>query len=486
MIQRNKTISAICLSTAILLSGCGRTPAVNSVQESESAALQSVSTETSTRGLDSSAKDFEEKLTDDTYYVVHDGMYYPVFTYLCNGSMDGNSPSDSVDVTRQTYYMQTEYADIPTLFPGDHLVYYSTSNMLEKIVWERMKDFGYTFPLYSLQETPGGKYYLDFSSNDETPVVEDGSLSELATLKIDNILVDKVGGVAINDSVVKDELISGATEDTHYDLEVYTGTYYKHYDVVPDMRAFVAYELFASTDIDPLQDCFWEIDIPKYFVNGYYDVNGTGLVRILMNDSKFDKNTDFNEQLLYLDPDSSNDVVRLYSENKQLNEFQQGSYPDKLGYVDPDAEQNSDTDETETTPDAQEFKQAAIKEYELWCPKGKACSIVITSKSGESTGSASVEYEDGSKAALTYNRLDQNYTLNFNGNDNKAVLTISGFWHDYNVKLTNAVIYKGQTAGSSTQTSAPVKENSTQSNATLNTEAAKTETQTTETQTKEK
>ena len=76
--------------------------------------------------------------------------------------------------------------------------------------------------------------------------------------------------------------------------------------------------------------------------------------------------------------------------------------------------------------------------------------------------------------------------MNFNGNDNKAVLTISGFWHDYNVKLTNAVIYKGQTAGSSTQTSAPVKENSTQSNATLNTEAAKTETQTTETQTKEK
>lgn len=467
-----KRIALIIAAAMVLLSGCGRNASIadEGTEEMEDNVAEGIiDYETSSLGIDSNAKDFLEKLTDNSFYVVHDGIYYPIYTYFKNEDAESDI-SSTVDEERMVFYTVENYNNVPTLFPGDHLVYYSTDTMLDVITWERYKPLGITFGMFGLQRTTGGRYYLDFSDEDVQTVIPDGSLTDLYDLAVDNVTIDKIGGVPVDDDVVADGIIIGATEGKNYDVEVYTGTYYKHYTVPADTFAFKAYELFKSTGCETLQDCFWEIDIPDYFVNGYYDINGQGIVRI-MREQSYSNETEFSEQLIYPDIDEFDstriDPVKIYSENEELNEFKQTQFPEELGYEDPDGDKAAEEiEELAKLPEAAKFKEANIKEYELWFPEGKQCTIEIESKSGETSGSAIVTFDTGGTTAVTYNRFDKVYTAVINGKGNTGVLTISGFWYDYDIHLTNAEIYNGQDMeteavdSTSTKDSVPEEENS--------------------------
>lgn len=435
------TVSVV--SVTILLAGCGSAEKEEKETEDTEIRVNATGNETSSLGIDSNAKSFEEKLTDNTYYVVHEGVYYPVYTYYKNEAAQ-NETATSVNEDRMIFYTMDNFTDIPTLFPGDHLVFYSTDTMLDHITWERYRPLGVTFGMYNLQRTTGGKYYLDIAADEEI-ILPDSALYELYNLPVDNVTIDKIGGVVVDDDVVMDGIVVGATEGTDYDVEVYTGTYYKHYNVKADTYAFKAYELFASTGMQTLQDRFWEIDIPEYFVDGYYEIDGLGMVRIVRENDYSDE-TDFAEQIIFPDPNSYEEgkfeAVTLYSEVEELNKFTQETYPDRVGYTDPDAEETQE--EEDTLPEAAKFKEANVKEYELWFPEDKECTIEIRSKSGESTGSASITYSDGKITNIDYNRFDEVYLAVVNGTGETGTLTISGFWYDYDITLTNAEIYEGQ------------------------------------------
>lgn len=461
-----KSICLVVVASMLLVTGCGREDTSASVKQKEiedNTAVGIIDYQTSEQGIDSNSKDFMEKLTNNSFYVVHDGIYYPLYTFYKNEDAERNDGMNSVDTDRMCFYTTENYSDIPTFFPGDHIVYYSTDTMLDTILWERYKPLGITFGIYNLQRTTGGRYYLD-CSEDNIPVIPDGSFTELYDLGIDYITIDKVGGVPVDDEVVANGIIVGATQGTSYDVEIYTGTYYKHYTVPADTYAFQSYELFMSTNTETLQDCFWEVDIPEYFVNGYYDINGEGMVRI-MRDVSYSNETDFSEQLIFPDVDDLDPTktgsVRLYSDVEELNEFKQTQYPDKLGYKDPEAKaEDSTLDETSNLPEAAKFKEANVKEYELWFPEGKQCTIEIESKSGETSGSAVVTFDTGGTSAVAYNRFDKVYSTVINGKGNTGILTISGFWYDYDIHLTNAEIYNGQDVGTEAVDSTSTKESS--------------------------
>lgn len=447
--KMKKQAVAILAAAMILLTGCGRDTSVATNNESEidnNVVSGVIDYETSSLGIDSNSKDFLEQLTDNSFYVVHEGIYYPLYTYYKNAYAKDNT-STIVDEERMVFYTLENYSDIPTLFPGDHLVYYSTSTMLDTITWERYKPLGVTFGIYNLQRTTGGRYFLDFSDDDVETVIPNGTLYTLYDLAVNNITIDKIGGVTVDDAVVADGIIVGATEGKSYDVEVYTGTYYKHYSAIADTFAFKAYELFKTAGSNTLQDCFWEIDIPEYFVNGYYDINGLGMVRIL-KDISYSNETDFSEKILYMD-EVENEYsyisrLSLYSDIEELNEFKQTQYPDKIGYVDPDGDKTIEEEALAMLPEAAKFKEANVKEYELWFPEGKQCTIKIESKSGETSGSATIEFDTGGTAAVAYNRFDKVYLATINGKGNVGTLTISGFWYDYDISLTNVEIYSGQ------------------------------------------
>lgn len=445
---------------SFLFTGCGSTKNVEKKEIKDNTSAGLIDYETSRLGIDSNKKDFEESLVSGTYYVVHEGIYYPAYTYLKNEAADSQLEMTSylrTNPNRMSFYTLENVIDIPTLFPGDHLVYYSTSDMLDCVLWERYKDLGATFGVRNLQKNKSGKYYADLTTDEEC-VIPDSELYDFYKMTVDNVMIDKVGGVVVNDDVVQDGIIIGATKGKTYDMEVYTGTYYKHYNAVANIEAMKAYELFASIDIETLQDCFWEIDIPEYFVTGYYDVNGTGMIRIV-KEPNYSEETDYNVQLLFPDKEETYGSVSddedqyvapaMYSEVPELNYFTTSQNVGTLGYVDPEAEENeaeAKKDEL-VLPDASKFKEANSIEYDLWFPEGKLCTIRIKSKSGETTGQAVVEFENGASSSLSYNRFDQVYEMTVNGKGNKGKITISGFWFDYDIELTNVEVYKNQDAG---------------------------------------
>ena len=468
--MKKRIVKAIAgtLSLMILICGCGRQESVgnnNSIEDNTKAGM--IDYETSSLGIDSGSKNFEENLVDGTFYVVHEGIYYPQYTYLKNETAE-DELTTRVNDKRMSFFTIENLVDVPTLFPGDHLVYYSTSELLDYVSWERYKDLGPTFGLRDLTKTTAGKYFVDLTK-DEEPIIPDSELYDMYNLDVDKVLVDKVGGVVVDDTVVQDGIIVGITKGKTYDMEVYTGTYYKHYNAVANVEAMKSYELFASIGIDTLQDCFWEIDIPDYFVNGYYDINGNGMIRII-TEPYYSEETDYNVQLLFPDPDTTygheNDYVppSQYSEFPDLNYFSQNTSEDCLGYINPEEEEQEEESEEMTLPDAAQFKEANSKEYELWFPEGKQCSINIRSGSGETTGQAVVSFDTGATASLTYNRFDQVYELTINGKGNKGKINISGFWFDYEIELKNVEIYSGQDIQNEAVDSdmdSPVKEETT-------------------------
>lgn len=453
--KTKKAIALMMILTTIFATGCGSTTAVekkDDITDNTSAGI--IDYETSRQGVDSNQKDFEEKLVSGTFYVVHDGVYYPAYTYLKNESATNEISADSytsVDDSRMVFYTTENIVDIPTLFPGDHLVYYSTDELLDYVLWERYKDIGITFGVRNLEKTTAGKYYIDLTADEEC-IIPDSELYEMYQLTVDNVMIDKVGGVVVDDSIVQDGIILGASKGKEYDMEVYTGTYYKHYNAIANIEAMKAYELFASIGIETLQDCFWEIDIPDYFVTGYYAVNNGGMIRVV-KEPNYSEETDYNVQLLFPDKKDNGDdeyvAPALYSDFPDLNSFSTSQNEGTLGYVDPEAEEQKEEEAKKEAelPDAAKFKEANSMEYDLWFPEGKVCTIRIKSKSGETTGQAVVEFENGATSSLSYNRFDQVYEMTVNGKGNTGKISISGFWYDYDIELTNVEVYNGQDSG---------------------------------------
>lgn len=436
------------LAVSFLVGGCGRSAtevSQDGIQDNTQAGV--IDYETSTLGIDSGSKDFEENLVSGTFYVVHDGIYYPTYTYLKNEEAE-DEPDTRVSRNRMAFYTTENFINIPTLFPGDHLVYYSDSNLLSYVVFERFEYMGYTFGVRNLEKTITGRYYVNLEADEEC-LIPDSELYDMYTLDVEKVMIDKVGGVVVDDSIVDNGIIVGVNGGKSYDMEVYTGTNYKHYTAVSNIIAMRAYELFASAEVETLQDCFWEIGVPDYLVDGYYDVDGCGMIRIV-KEPYYSDETDYNVQLLFPNPNTSygheDEYVApsQYSEFPDLNYFTTSVQEGVLGYVDPEAEDEEEEITEDMLPDAAKFKEANTKEYELWFPENKQCSITIRSNSGETTGQAVVSFDTGATASLTYNRFDDVYELTINGKGNKGSIAINGFWFDYEIELKNVEIYNGQ------------------------------------------
>ncbi len=446
-----------------------------------------ITDETSVLGISAKDMELESKLTDDTFYIVHNGVYYPVYQSLVNEVYKDTDVQDitSARTGEMMFFSTQEEGNIPTLFPGDTIVFYSTKTMLEDIYWERYYDCGYTFGLRNLIETKAGRFYLDIANKDIACVFPDTSLSEISKYEAEKVLIDKVGGVEITEASVRDGIIVGATKDQTYDFEVYTGTNYKYLTGVANFHAFKDFEIYESLEFETLREHFWEVKVPEYVVEGYYNLNHTGLFRVC-KDIMFSEQTNFNEPILFPSIDmvagspfdstaiyQSHDIEEFYeyteyfedkyysselrpkiytSDESLLNNSDENwkyfstNILGAVGYKEPE---NFDADPEEYTaptyeddPEIVKLNKASIIRYELWFPEKKKCKISI--KTTESTGAAYVKFENGSKNELVFNKFDGVYETEFSGAGIKGIITISGLTRDYDIVLTNVEVYENQ------------------------------------------
>lgn len=471
MKQRLKKLSICLFMTAlVLLTACGKENILYP-GFADLTPVGFVDYETSTLGISASDPQINSKLTDMQYYVLHDGVYYPVYRFAQNEAFGEDFPETAANRFRQIYFTTENEINIPTLFlnKGDKLIYYSKNALLNYITWERMYNLGYTLPIASLRSMENGRIYIDLTLDDSDTVniLINSTLRDLnmrASQDKDNFkyaLIDK-----ISDNNVDYLCLSGLEADTQspitkwysdyiidpallnkgefYELEIYNGTNYLHYTESASMLAMRGYENYITGEYTCLRDCFYEITIPDFFVDGYYYVGGNGLMRLVLEDSYSDA-TDFNEQVLFPaeergDIEGQYKAPKLYSTIPSLNAFTT-NIEGKLGYV------NEDT----VSPDApileklDTLKKATVKTIDLWLPKDKNYTIEIVSTTGEKTGTITLvgEYTYTKKS---YNRISDNYVIQAKGTGEKATLTISGFYSSYTINLTNAEVYANQDA----------------------------------------
>jgi len=406
-----------------------------------------INKQTSTTGI--SEKTLYDKkgntlLIDNNYYVLHEGTYYPLYSYLNNY---GNEiAEDRVVPSRMEFFTTENEINIPTLFlgQGDKLVYYSTSSLLDYITWERYYDMGYTVGCFNIQTLTNNRCYLDME--EDIPLVPDSELYSILNLNVNQVLLDKIGNVPITADMVDNGILIGGTKSKTYDMEVYAGTYYNHYAATANVHAFKAYELYASIEYNTLQTNIYEIMIPDYFVNGYYKVDGLGMVRIVRENAFTDK-TDFNVQLLFPTPDKDDETLYvapyIYSTFEPLNKYET-TIVNTLGYVDEITTESGNQYKDPNKQEKIELKEAIISELEIWCPKEYHSTVTVESPSKETTGDIYIRFDDNNEIIrVNYDHLVGNYTTTFEGGDRKGTLVVTGLFNDYEITLQGCSEYQG-------------------------------------------
>lgn len=447
----------IFLAVAFLVTGCTATPTQEEVATNDM--------QTSSLGIHTNEKNWMDRLSDNMFYVIHNDTYYPVYTYLENAAAEedneyGVNLDYQVETEKMLFYTTDNEKNIPTLYPGDKLVYYSHNHLLSYITWERYYDMGYTIGVTNLLSDIGGRCYINKEDTDDNyTVLPDSELYALEKETASNILFDKIGGMQVTPDMIENGIITGTKKDTVYDVDVYTGTYYQYYSVTANYHALHAFELYASIDYQTMQDFIYEVTIPDYLLTGYYNLNSIGLVRIVREET-YDEYTDFNEKLLYQSDGywSQDDPEYVYtytppycySDYEPLNHYAT-DLVDAFGY-------KEQTEETESSVNADVLKEDVViqesikKEYKLLLPDNKDCKIAVTSNKGEKTGRITITYDSGKQVSETFNYVDGVYELSVKGKGEVVTLTIEGFYSGYDVILTNASLYtESQPASEATE-----------------------------------
>ena len=281
------SFSLSLISLTCILSGCSSTD--NSVEKPEV--------------IESGYTDYDKILDEGEFYVRHsDGTYEK--TYLGKAAFASGNVNTEPDPTKVAWY-KDDFDNIPTLYEGDSLIFYTQEELNETFTYERFKDYGYSIGLRNLEVTPSGRYAVKTEAEkDEKKIIAypEGDTSEIEQLTNKNVIIDTIGGVKIRDN--KDDenafsflteagTIGGLEEGATYRAEIYEGTIQHVYNFTADVRILGETEVIKSTDYDFESTTIIHLNIPESWNSGYYMINGKGLFRYVKGDS-YDDNTDFN------------------------------------------------------------------------------------------------------------------------------------------------------------------------------------------------
>lgn len=414
-----------------------------------SRALGIVDYEESNLGIPVDTKDITKEMKNGKYYILHDDVLYPVYTDIYNYDTSVKKQDNYVAPMKFNMYTSKSIVNIPTLFEGDKLLYYNESGVLDYYQLERFKDLGWSIGMWNLQSTPAGYVYIDISTEEDYPYILP-SLDEVRENIDTSILIDKLGGERLTSEYVEDGIIKNLIEGVSYDMEVYNGTNYFYHNVTVNTRYFQSMEIYNEAEYVPLQDYLYEIELPSYLPQGYYNVDNQGMFRYVKG-TEYNDETDFNEKLLYeYEPHmagdwslSENKAPRQYSSIPELRTFKaydEGcfGYDD---YVNPFEMEEADVVE-KSEEGLANFTAASKTQTDLWLPKGELCEVTV--ESDEKTGSIYVKMSNGRMVQVPYDRINKFYKASFDGSDEKVTLIVQGLYKDYQIVLTNAQGYRGQ------------------------------------------
>lgn len=266
------------------------------------------------------------ELSNGNYYVWHSNT--SIEEDLKNGSSSyvfKLCPSGTVNfkknslVNHTVWFTSENDVDIPTLYPGDKLLFVSDDDVpYEGISWERYADYGYSIGISNLITDSGGHCYIENLQNKgfKEYVFKNSDANQLnrdfSTYSV--LFLDKVGGNDVRaDSITNGGTVRALVKGKEYLCEFYTGTYYQDYRFTADVHTFGILEEFTTYDYKFLHSNCIEINIPSWFKTGYYYIENKGMFRYV---SSLDKNI-YNGEA-YDESVNWNDPIKQYDDNGYL------------------------------------------------------------------------------------------------------------------------------------------------------------------------
>lgn len=200
---------------------------------------------------------------------------------------------------------------IPTLYPDDKLIYYSSANSLREISFDHYYDHGYSLGLYHLREQI--EYSGQYSINDSAYVKSGSSVAKIASLfEIGSrVVLGTVGEVELTYADISTiGSIKGLLQGSSYETNLYVGTErYTIENAIADTRFFSLMDSYSGYKYSYVGNGVVTIEIPEYFTSGYYAINGMGLFKYVADEH----DTDFNEEI-------DEEKYKAYEEELVLNQ----------------------------------------------------------------------------------------------------------------------------------------------------------------------
>lgn len=246
---------------------------------------------------------------------------------------------EAIEYPRSIWVSSDEDDTIPTVTKDDLLIYVSSTEVPDGILFERFADYGYSIGISNMIEDGGGHYYIEYAAVDEDDykhyVDMNSDAAQVSELEpITKLYLDQVGNIKVDEETVSDGgSVLELTKDKSYICEFYTGTFYQDFKLTANIHSFSSLERFTSYDYEFMHSNFIVISIPEYFKSGYYFVNGVGLFRYvaeedesIYNGEAYDENIDWNDPIIVynengemIENPSDPDFVAPSSELEQLD-----------------------------------------------------------------------------------------------------------------------------------------------------------------------
>ena len=260
----------------------------------------------------------EEELPNDMAYIVRTEKdktkdseevtrYYPIYSGIetnCEKAeiAAGEDPSRIAWVN---YNVDEGY--IPTMYPGDKLIYKSSTYIPTKYSLEKFFDDGYTLGVAGLKQDLSGNYRFDADEFGSVTMTTSDAVGFSALTDIESIYLVSVGENRVTPlNVSNSGSITGLTLMDQYACDIRQGTERINATLTCNIHLFSSAETYGFGSFSFITPHIAQLNVPDYVTTGYYDLNGLGFFRYVKEEG-----VDYHD----LSQEDYNETIFVYNED---------------------------------------------------------------------------------------------------------------------------------------------------------------------------
>lgn len=279
----------------------------------------------------------EENIPSGTYCIAHKAgknkkdmtvRYYPLYQADSFGKPDNGATGPDGSRYFWLNYNKDE-GKLPTMYPGDRIVYKSDQNIPDSYTIEKFFDEGYTIGVGGIYESDIGKPAINLEE-DGCYICKTSDARILRKMKTKDsdsekseIIFNAINGKELKmDNIDAAGMVSGLKEGKTYEFDLRLGTQSYPTKLKANIHEFMLGETYKYKSFDYVTDTMIRVNLPDYLTTGYYEINGAGAFRFLKTETSYKD----------LTARDYNDFIYTYSGNYPTG-TQDGKVLDDDGYL---------------------------------------------------------------------------------------------------------------------------------------------------------